>query len=108
MFYRVSLLLAVIFITWSAAIGQQPATPVSEKFKLSEIQHLKLQVLQKDALLAKAAMESAQQAFQQSVLNLTNEAEKIKLENHWDAKTQFDPNTVTFSAPPEPKKDEKK
>lgn len=107
MFYRITLLLSVILITWSAAIGGQEKEKSAppKKFELSEVQQLKLQVKQRDALLAKAAMDSAQANFQQAVLNLTAEADRIKIENSWPKETQFSPNELTFNEPPAPKKD---
>ena len=95
-------------VSLSIAVAQQLAAPAAaDKYKPTEIQLLKLQNKQKDALLAKAAMDSAQARFQQSVLDLTNEAEKIKLENKWAKEVQFDPNLVTFSDPPAKKDDPK-
>jgi DNA anti-recombination protein RmuC len=78
-----------------------------KEFKTSEIQTLRLQNRQKDALLLKqrldalqAEMQSTQKSFQESLKALTEEGEKVKAENHWPADTQFEPNQLVFSAPP--------
>ena len=115
MFKRVVLLLLVIIATWSI-VGMGQASPSQNgtkplmvdtiKYQPTEIQLLKLQVKQRDAQLAQRDLQTAQTKFQQSILDLTNEAEVIKKENKWDEKVTFDPNTISFSEPP--KKEEKK
>jgi len=76
-------------------------------FKPTEIQSLRLQVKQRDALLAKAALEQAQRQFQQALTDLTSEGERVKQENGWAKDTQFQPNDLTFSAAPAPVKKDK-
>jgi hypothetical protein len=77
-----------------------------KEFKLSEVQTLRLQNKQKDALLLKqrldalqAEMQSTQKSFQESLKALTEEGEKVKTENGWPKETAFEPNTLTFSDP---------
>jgi hypothetical protein len=62
----------------------------------TEIQSLRLQVKQKDALLAKNLLEQAQANFQKSLTALQEEGEKVKTENGWKDVT-FDPNQLTFT-----------
>ena len=81
------------------------------KFVPTEIQRLKLENKQKDALLAKERLESLQSAVQQAQRNfqdslkaLTDEAETVKKEQGWGKDVVFDPNTVSFSEAKESKK----
>src|SRR5712672_2914069 len=69
-------------------------------YKPTEVQSLRLQVKQKDALIAMRDFQAIQQKYQQAVQELTTEAERVKVEQKWDPKTQFDPNTLSFSEPP--------
>ncbi len=71
-----------------------------KEYRLSEVQSLRLQVRQKDALLAKSNLETAQRQFQQALTDLTAEGDKIKSENGWAKEVQFNPNDLTYSAPP--------
>lgn len=87
-------LLAMLVGLVIAALGE------TKLYTPSDIQFLRLQVKQRDAQLAQRDLQAAQQKFQQAILDLTQEAERVKLENKWDAKTQFDPNNLVFSAPP--------
>jgi predicted lipid-binding transport protein (Tim44 family) len=92
-----------------SATGEARYTP-------TEIQSLRLQVKQKDALLAKQQLEALQAAFQQvqqryqdNLKALTDEGEKVKVENAWPKDTQFNPNDLTYAAAPVPvKKEDKK
>lgn len=90
-----------------AAPPPAASVPAAAALKPTEVQSLRLQVRQKDALLAKAALEQAQHAFQQALQDLTAEGERVRVEQGWPAGTQFDPNTLAYSAAPaakEPKK----
>jgi hypothetical protein len=87
----------IILLGIAAIVGAQ--TLPESKYKLSEIQLLRLQVRQKDALLAQQALSQAQANFQNAMSALTAEASKVKEENKWDAKVQFDAGTLQFSDP---------
>jgi len=69
----------------------------------TELQTLRLQVAQKDALLAKNLLDQAQQNFQKSLKTLQDEGERVKAENGWKDAT-FDPNSLAFTPKEEPKK----
>jgi hypothetical protein len=77
----------------------------AKEYKLTEVQLLKLQVQQKDAQLLQAQLQNIQRQFQEKVTELMSTAQKYKLENGWPPDTQFNPDTLTFSAPA---KEEKK
>jgi hypothetical protein len=89
-----------------AMFGQQ-APPVGARYAPSEVQSLRLQVRQKDAQIAQNALEKAQLRFQQTLVDLQAEAERIKTENKWPKDTQFDPNNLVFNEPPTPSKKDK-
>ena len=78
-----------------------------EKAKLytpTEVQQLRLQVMQKDAQLLQAQLQQVQRQFQEKVSELMSTANKFKLENGWPPETTFSPDTLVFSAPPEKEK----
>lgn len=70
-----------------------------KEYKLTEVQLLRLQVQQKDAMLLKAQMQEIQRQFGEKVGDLQRTAEKIKLENSWPPETRFDMDKLEFSAP---------
>jgi len=72
-----------------------------KEYKLTEVQLLKLQVQQKDAQLLQAQLQNVQRQFQEKVSELMSTANKFKLENGWPPETTFNPDSLTFSAPPE-------
>jgi hypothetical protein len=91
------------------------AAPAVKELKPTELQSLRLQVKQKDALLAKQRYEALQSILQQAQKDytdglkaLTDEAEKTKVENGWPKDTQFEPNTLAFTPAPPPAPKEKK
>jgi hypothetical protein len=86
----------VLIIMLSYAVyGQEKP----HEYKLTEIQQLKLQVMQKDAQLLQAQLQQVQRQFQEKVSELMSTAQKVKLENGWPPETQFDPDKLVFSAP---------
>ena len=102
-------LLAIALRAQTRTTPMPPVGPDTAKtFTPTEIQSLRLQVRQKDALLAKKSLDDAQKAFQESLKALTDEAEVVKKENGWSKELQFDPNTITFSAPTIVKEDKPK
>jgi hypothetical protein len=112
-----TIFIAFVTLAVSAAWPQEPSKPAppskvtaTAELKPTEVQSLRLQVKQKDALLAKQRLEAlqtviqgAQADYQRALQDLTTTADSVKLENGWRADTQFDPNQLTFSpAPPTP------
>jgi hypothetical protein len=94
-------IVALTLLTLAIAIGllaQDTAKP--KVYTPTEVQSLRLQVKQRDALLAKQNLESAQRAFQQALTDLSAEGEKVKHENKWPDDTNFDPNSLQYSAAP--------
>jgi len=99
---RVKVIVTMIVILAGLVIalfGQDAKAP-APVYKASESQTLKLENLQLKAQLAQKDLQAAQAQFQQALVNLTNEAAAVKKANGWPDDTQFDPNTVSFSAPP--------
>jgi hypothetical protein len=92
-------LVSCLTVLGFATFGQAP-TP---KYQPTEIQLLRLQVLQRDAQIA-------QMQFYQKVAALQAEGQKVKTENKWPADVRFNPDTLTFeeAPPPPPPKEEKK
>ena len=76
------------------------ALPAANKYELSEIQKLRLEVKQKDAQLAQQTLTMAQQTFNQRIADFNAEAQKVEQENGWPSTLKIDPNTLTFSDPP--------
>src|SRR6267378_483908 len=60
------------------AEAQAPTPPSSVKYEPTEVERLRLEVKQKDAQLAQVQLQRAQQAFQQSLALLDEEAGKVK------------------------------
>jgi len=96
-----SILSALLLLAMALYGQEKPKT-----YTPTEIQLLKLQNKQKDAVIAKqhldalqTAMTDAQKTFQQALKDLTDEAEKVKSEQHWPKETQFDPNNISFTEP---------
>lgn len=66
----------------------------------NEVQLLKLQVRQKDAQMKRQQLNQAQQEFNAAYGALMDENNAIKKENKWPDTLLFDPDKLTFSAPP--------
>lgn len=69
-------------------------------------QQTQLELKQKDAIIATQKLQLLQQQVQtaevareQALGALNAQAEAVKKENKWDAKTDFDPNDLKFSQP---------
>jgi len=72
----------------------------------TEVQSLRLQVKQKDAIIARAELQadqaklqSDQAKFQAALAELQAEGARVKVENKWDPKVTFDLEKLTFTAP---------
>ena len=95
--FLIATIAVILCLFWAArSINAQEK---AKEYKLSEVQLLKLQVVQKDAMLLKVQMQDIQRQFQEKVSDLMSTAQKFKLENGWPPDTQFNPDTLTFSAP---------
>lgn len=92
------ILITVLMLGCSIAALAQ--TPPPAALKPSETQALKLENLQLKAKLAQQQAQVAQAQFAQAMSELNAEVEKVKRENGWDERTQFDANTVAFIAVP--------
>jgi uncharacterized protein YlxW (UPF0749 family) len=97
------ILMVMLCLVWASRTMSQEKV---KEYRLTEVQLLKLQVVQKDAQLLQAQLQNVQRQFQEKVSDLMSTAQKYKLENGWPPETQFNPDTLTFSAPP-PKEDKK-
>ena len=97
------ILMVMLCLVWASRTMSQEKV---KEYKLTEVQLLKLQVVQKDAQLLQAQLQNIQRQFQEKVSDLMSTAQKFKLENGWPPETQFNPDTLTFSAPL-PKEDKK-
>lgn len=91
-----ALMLGTLWV--AAALAQTP--PQTAVLKPTDVQALKLENLQLKAKLAQQQAQVAQAQFVQAMSELNAEAEKVKKENGWDERTQFDANTVAFIAAP--------
>ena len=58
-----------------------------------------MKIAQLEARLAFRDLEVAQQQYQSKLKALVDAADKVKRENKWDARTEFDANTLTFTLP---------
>ena len=98
----------VLLTLCSTAFGQEGK---DKKYTLTEVQQLRLQVMQRDAQLLQVRLQETQRQFQEKVSELMATAQKVKLEQGWPPETVFNPDTLQFSAPPPPAtpaKEEKK
>jgi len=102
--FLIATIAVILCLFWAArSINAQEK---AKEYKLSEVQLLKLQVVQKDAFLLKAQIQDLQRQFGDKIADLQRTAEKIKLENGWPPETAFDMDSLKFSATPV--KEEKK
>jgi hypothetical protein len=89
-------ILVAVLLLASATLAQAPPASLTP----TEVQSLRLQVKQKDAIIARQQFADAQQNFQNAIAAMNAEADKIKKENKWDDKVVFNPDQLTFTAPP--------
>ena len=81
-----------------------------KKYETSEIEHLKLQVKQKDAQIAQIYYMQSQQKYNDAVQELYKECTSIRDQHNWPATVTCKPEDLTFFDTPkeEPKKTEPK
>jgi hypothetical protein len=101
--FAVAVVVIALMLLWASRTISAQEKP---KYTPTEVQLLRLQVIQKDAFLLKAQMQDLQRQFGDKVGDLQRTAEKIKLEQGWPPETSFDMDKLTFSAPP-PKEEKK-
>jgi hypothetical protein len=93
----------------AASIHSQEKPKDPPKFEATEVQHLKLEVKQRDALLAQRDLTMAQRVYNESVAALGAECESVRKENNWPQGVSCDLQTLNFAAPKaEEKKPEEK
>ena len=80
---------AICFILGANVWSQDAA---KKEYKPTEVQSLKLKVAQQEALLAQAHLNAA-------ITALGAEANAVKKENGWPDDTNFNPDSLTFTAP---------
>jgi hypothetical protein len=96
----------VICLLAMALYGQE-----KPKYVPTEVQTLRLQNKQKDAIIAKqnvdalqVAFQQAQTKFQEAIKALGDEGEKVKQEQSWPKDLQFNVNDLTYTEPAKDKK----
>lgn len=116
LFLYVGVTLWIIALTLLVIIAQgqeKPKTPVPvadavQSYEATEVENLRLQVIQRDAQLAQIAAQQANAQFQKTVNEFNAEVETIKKAHNWPAGVQVDPvalsktNEIKFVAPPPP------
>jgi len=106
---RYILLLTILSVLCLAVLAFGQEKP--KEYKPTEIQLLKLQNKQKDAVIAKQQRDALQEAlhtadehFQNALKALNDEAEKVKTEQGWPKELQFSPNDLSYTEPPKEQK----
>lgn len=74
-------------------------TAQDTKYPLTELQLLRLKVVQRDAQIAQQNVFIAQQNFATAMAALTAESERVKAENKWAPEVQFMADQLTFADP---------
>lgn len=92
------ILLGVLFLSALTLNSQEPKAPPS--YTPTEIQSLRLQVKQKDTLLAVKILQEAQANFTNMKMSLMNESDSVIKENKWPQDLIFNPDTLQFSETP--------
>lgn len=85
-----------------------PTMSAVQAYKPTEIQLLRLQVKQRDMMLAQRDYIDAQRRYGATGQALFAEAETVKRENGWPETVTLDADKLEFKAPPEPKGDDGK
>jgi hypothetical protein len=98
---RISIIIGLTFLVFAALVVLAAQTPPPQ-YMPSEVQALRLQVKQKDAIIAQRDSQEAMSRAQAAFAALLAEGEKIKADNKWPAEVKFDPQGLVFIAPPPP------
>lgn len=88
----------LLLLAAGAALCQAPAA--APTYTPTEVQSLRLQVKQKDTIIAYNEFMRAQQTFQAAQTALLSEGDKVKKENKWPDEVTFHGDTLTFTPPP--------
>lgn len=75
-----------------------------QEFNPTEVQSLRLQVAQKDAMIARYQLQEAQLKFQTAYGHLLQVCHQVQLDNKWPDNVTCDPDTLAFKQPEKPKK----
>src|SRR5271170_6993372 len=87
-------IITLLFAVAAVAAAQQAAAP--EKYRQTEIQHLRLVNKNQAAQLAQVAYQNAQANLTTAYNDLIAESAKVKKENNWADSVKFDVEDVTF------------
>lgn len=101
-------MLGVLLLSALTLNSQEPKAPPS--YTPTEIQSLKLQIKQKDTIIALKNLQEAQANFTSVRMSLMNESDSVIKENKWPQDLIFNPDTLQFSENPKapiPAKDKK-
>ena len=88
-------LISILAAAGIISIGRAVADEVQKKYEPTEVQSLRLQLRQKDLIIAKQNFNLASQA-------LNEEATRVVIENKWPNDLEFSQETLTFSAAKKP------
>jgi hypothetical protein len=91
--------LILLFLCVTAALAVDAKAP-----ELTEVQKLRLQVDQKDAIIAQNNLQAAQQNFQNAVNKFTSDCEAAKKDDHFPESAKCDIANATITPAPEPVK----
>lgn len=101
--------LLAFFLMAGTAIAQdtpapKPAAPpaAAKKYETTETEQLKLQLKQKDAIIAQIDLNTAQRQMQDAMAAINAEAEVVKKAHGWDESVLFNTTSLTFVDPPKP------
>jgi uncharacterized protein HemX len=89
--------IAVLVLAILGIFGVIAAQQTGKTYTPNEVQMLRLQLKQKEALLAQRDLQEANRRFQTAVGDLQAEAEKIKTDQKWPKTVVFNPDTLTFT-----------
>lgn len=79
----------------------------AKEFKPSEVQRLRLELLQKDASIAQLHVSYAQQKLNEALQLIYKECVKVRQENNWPEDVGCDVNSLDFKQPEKPKEEKK-
>lgn len=90
---RVLAVSTLLVVVVAATLGAQSA---AKKYVPEEIEQLKLENLQKAALLKSVEVQRANDAFARAMGDLNEQAQKVKVAHKWPDAVKFDVRDVTY------------
>lgn len=105
---RISLAAAILTLLLAIFISRALAADPPKPPELSEVQKLKLQLAQRDAIIAQQASAQAQQNFQSAMAEFNRVCEEIKKDAKFPANAQCNVQQASITIPPEAPKPEPK